>query len=380
MSTEISKNANIIGEDMKEMRKELQSITTNKKVFLKDAYTLMLDVLDPSSPLTFSDLLANRKQEGSVIKLTAKETTMQKLIEIFSLRPVQPPTFWQLLDEQKIEAPTRLSKLRCCFNATYFILTSGSVEVNLKDLDDAFYEPDNEATCRIAIDFMLVQCRKHFHRAHPPHPTYEYTAGPSTPAKAISTSPKPLRFYPECTISVDMPNPSDENSKFIISGRADWALGYDSKEGALLVAVEAKKRSELMQGQAQLLAYLCILREHRRRAGKTNTVIQGFYSDGNLYWFMCLKDDGTVMQSLPTHVRSPEGANMAFSFIIAMMEAASKSTPNASPTKSLLQQKKEVSEFRDEGRLKTFEELVIEESDEDMEDVEDFSNILGKKS
>jgi hypothetical protein len=78
---------------------------------------------------------------------------------------------------------------------------------------------------------------------------------------------KPVRLFPESSLSVQM---HKKNGEFLVTGRADWALGYSNAgdEGALLVAIEAKQRSEFSKGEAQLIAYLAILRENRLRAGK----------------------------------------------------------------------------------------------------------------
>lgn len=62
-------------------------------------------------------------------------------------------------------------------------------------------------------------------------------------------------------------------------------MGYKSMgdEGSLLNAMVAKQRSEFSKGEAQLTAYLAILRENRRRAKKVNYRTQGFYSDGTIW-------------------------------------------------------------------------------------------------
>jgi hypothetical protein len=192
------------------------------------------------------------------------------------------------------------------------------------------------------------------------------------------TPQKPIKLYPESTISVEIPNRSVPKSKFLVSGRADWTMGYSSKneDGALLVAVEAKQRSEFGAGESQLIAYLAILRENRRRAGKTNIITQGFYSDGTRFGFVCIKDDGTIMQSPTWDTRAPGGLGMVFSFIVAMLETALKSTPNASPTKPGVLQDKEIHDFDNEVWSKVYtlmdESLAVDDgSDDDMEDVID---------
>jgi hypothetical protein len=76
-----------------------------------------------------------------------------------------------------------------------------------------------------------------------------------------------------------MPNKLVPNGKILVTARADWALGYDTAgdEGTLLIAMEAKQRSEFSKGEAQLIAYLAILRENRLKARKPNIITQGFF-------------------------------------------------------------------------------------------------------
>lgn len=89
-------------------------------------------------------------------------------------------------------------------------------------------------------------------------------------------------MFPESNVSVRM---KMHQAEFLITGRADWAMGYKAMgdEGSLLNAIEAKQRSEFSKGEAQLTAYLAILRENRRRAKKVNHRTQGFYSDGTRF-------------------------------------------------------------------------------------------------
>jgi hypothetical protein len=185
------------------------------------------------------------------------------------------------------------------------------------------------------------------------------------------TPQKRIKLYPESTISVEIPNPSVPNGKFLVSGRADWTMGYSlkDKDGALLVAVEAKRRSEMSAGESQLIAYLAILRENRCRAGKTNIITQGFYSNGTRFAFVCIKDDATIVQSPTWDTRAPGGLGMVFSFIVAMLETALKSTPNALPTKPGVLQDKEIHNFDNEVWSKVYalmdESLAVDDSSDD---------------
>lgn len=97
-----------------------------------------------------------------------------------------------------------------------------------------------------------------------------------------------VRLFPETFLAIQMCDPIIPERKIQVTGRADWALGYskNGKEGAWLVTIGAKQRSEFSRGEAQLIAYLAILRETCLRAKKTNIVSQGFYSDGCQFVFI----------------------------------------------------------------------------------------------
>ena len=179
---------------------------------------------------------------------------------------------------------------------------------------------------------------------------------------------------------MEVPNRSVPNSKFLVSGRADWAMGYSSKDedGALLVAVEAKQRSEFGAGESQLITYLAILRENRLKAGKTNIITQGFYSDGTRFGFVCIRDNEAIVESATWDTKTGIGLKMVFSFIVAMLETALKSSPTVTPTKPGVLQDKEIHNFKDEVWSKVYrlmdESIVVgDDNDDDMKDVIDLS-------
>ena len=260
---------------------------------------------------------------------------------------------------------------------------------HLSDLDQAFYEEQSEATCRITIDIILIQCRKYIREKYfPTKADPAFLTAPSTPAKdafglLAETPRRPTKMYPESTISVEVPSRSAPHKKFLVSGRADWVLGYSPKDedGALLVALEAKQRSEFSSVESQLIAYLAILRENRRKAGKTNIITQGFYSDGRRFAFVYITEDGTVEQSSCWDITAEGGLSMVFSFIVAMLETAVKSTPTATPTKPGKQQDKEIQDFEDEVWSKYYklrdESLRVDnDSDHDMDNTIEISEVF----
>ena len=239
---------------------------------------------------------------------------------------------------------------------------------------------------------MLVQCRKYLRHKHQSAETaYSINANvanatnPSTPRKAVVNMPaaepiKRVKLFPEASLSIEMRNKLIPNGKILVTGLADWALGYSTAgdEGTLLVAIEAKQRSEFSKGEAQLIAYLAILREHRLRARKTNIITQGFYSDGMRFAFICITADGIIEKSAIFEINFARELKIVFNFIVTMMETAMKSTPNVTPTKPGQLQEKEVNHYKDEVWSKIYalvEESVVMCSDDDMEDAIDVSRI-----
>jgi hypothetical protein len=246
----------------------------------------------------------------------------------------------------------------------------------LRDLRYALYDTYSEATCRIAVDIMLVQCRKYLRDKHESAETEVNV--PSTPTRAVvnivaAQSMQHVMLFPEAPLSVEMPNKSVPNSKFLVTGLADWALGYGTAgdEGALLIAMEAKQRTEFSKGEPQLIAYLAILRENRLRAKKTNITTQGFYSDGTRFAFIYITEDGIIEKSAVFDTDFGSHLKIVFNFIITMMETAMKSTPNATPTKPGQQREKEVNHFKDEVWTKVYaqmDETIALCVEADMED------------
>jgi hypothetical protein len=91
----------------------------------------------------------------------------------------------------------------------------------------SIYNPDSEATCRIGIDLILLQCSLLLQRKL----SSDSSDKPLTPSKKRSRKTQ-ISLFPEAEISVDVKSAGE------VSGRADWAFGYGTK------FVEAKTRSE----------------------------------------------------------------------------------------------------------------------------------------
>jgi hypothetical protein len=131
----------------------------------------------------------------------------------------------------------------------------------------------------------------------------------------------------------------EKNGKnWLISGIADWAMGYGNRaaleDGTVLLAIEAKRRELYSGAEGQLLAYLATIRQLRIQANKENVMTQGFFSDGSRYTFVCIRNDGTVMISDSYNTSHKTGLKAAFNFLLNVLTTAANSSPNTSPIKA----------------------------------------------
>jgi hypothetical protein len=230
-------------------------------------------------------------------------------------------------------------------SADFWFLT----EVELKNFMRIQYDM-NETACRIAVDYVLIACKVRLAQIqqNSGFPNIEHmalddkAARPTTPLRKTYAD---LLVFPEMNLAVTVRHAAT-STRYSVCGRADWAIGYDSRkncqDGSVLVAVEAKKPSKLGEARAQLLTYLAILRQLRLQEGKRNCTVQGFYSDGNQYRFMMIDHQGFINESVNYDVRREEDVTIVFNWILAILVTAAKSSPSSSPTKPGAQQDKEI--------------------------------------
>lgn len=157
-------------------------------------------------------------------------------------------------------------------------------------------------------------------------------------------------MFPELEISTTITDPETQ-TPICITGRADWAFGYGlhsgRETGSLLVVIGAKKRSTLFGAEPQLLAYLAMIWQQRAAAGKTNTDVQGFFTDGGYYIFAAIRANGVVERSRVLDIKGPVSRKTIFNFVVTILESAIKSSPST-PTKSIKRQQEEVFSFEKE--------------------------------
>ena len=187
---------------------------------------------------------------------------------------------------------------------------------------------------------------------------------PTTPSMAAKSTlqPLPIKVFPEMALSVQVKRGGRE---WHISGIADWAMGYGDRaaleDGTVMLAVEAKQKKYLFGAEAQLLAYLATIRQLRIQANKKNVMTQGFYSDGENYRFLCIRNNGTVMKSLPYDISiHKRQLKSVFNFLLCMLITAQESSPNTSPTKLGPEQDERIENFDRDVFVEVFEDIGMD--------------------
>lgn len=118
--------------------------------------------------------------------------------------------------------------------------------------------------------------------------------------------------------------------------------------GLLLNAMETKQRSEFSKGEAQLIVYLVILHENRRKAKKVNCQTQDFYSNNTRFGFLCIIKESIVRQFRILDISKKGELKVVFSFIVNIMETAIKMTSTVTFTQPGLQQDLEIDTYHNE--------------------------------
>jgi hypothetical protein len=321
--------------------------------------------------------------------LTAGDATVDQVVEIFGLKFTGEP--WEQREET-YDAPRSLSILTHPFHFKSGI-TNLLQAYNLNQLKKALYDTSSEAYNRIAIDYLIVACMvKHrdilseqsrllandltaattpiteqseLLTNSPHHQQATEITGPSDIAPTTplmvpkSTSqPLPIKVFPEMSLSVQVEKGGQE---WLVSGIADWAMGYGDRavleDGTVLLAIEAKRKENISDAEAQLLAYLATIRQLRIQANKKNVMTQGFFSDGVKYTFMCIRNNGTVMKSTQYDLSFNRHLKSVFNFLLSILITAAESSPNTSPTKPGPEQDKEIENFDRDIFVKVFEDV-----------------------
>jgi len=250
--------------------------------------------------------------------LTAGDATVDQVVEIFGLKFTGER--WEQREET-YDAPRSLTILTHPFHFKSGI-TNLLQAYNLNQLKKALYDTSSEAYNRIAIDYLIAACMvKHKDilskqsrlpandptaattpiaeqselPTNSPHdqqateitgPSY---IAPTTPLMAPKSTfqPLPIKVFPKMSLFVQVEKGGQE---WLVSriGYGDRAV---SEDGTVLLAIETKRKENVSNAEAQLLAYLATIRQLRIQANKKNVMMQGFFSNGEIYRFMCIRNN-----------------------------------------------------------------------------------------
>jgi len=207
---------------------------------------------------------------------------------------------------------------------------------------------------------------------------------PTTPLMAPQSTfqPLPIKAFPEMSLSVQVEKGGQE---WLVSGIADWAIGYGDRavleDGTVLLAIEAKRKENVSNAEVQLLVYLATIRQLRIQANKKNVMTQGFFSDGEVYRFICICNNGTVMKSRHYDIPLNRHLKSVFNFLLSMLITAAESSPNTSPTKPGPEQDEKIENFDRDIFVSVFEDVDYNipiptiYHDEEMEEADEWSDI-----
>lgn len=183
------------------------------------------------------------------------------------------------------------------------------------------------ATRRIAVDFLLAACRLFLTR----------------PVKGRVAWPPPMTRLPpgvfaELDLSVEITHPTSGQPIRVV-GQANYGLGHGGRgaleDGSFMGAVEVERRMLFSLAEGPLLAHLAILRELNIQQRGTSPTVRGFYTDGERYTFVAIRNDGSIQQSVVYQLDFAEDKQprlkTIFNFIIAILDTMSKDLPYTVP-------------------------------------------------
>ncbi|KAL0634831.1 hypothetical protein Q9L58_006264 [Maublancomyces gigas] len=139
------------------------------------------------------------------------------------------------------------------------------------------------------------------------------------------------------------------NHDYVLSGRADFAIGYGTTEhggspiDSYLILVDTKHAGTFAVVWLQMMA--CVRMVHRNyvKGGKQNATVYGICSDGMRYRFVAVGNNGLLWKSPELSIVSQR--THVYSYVQHILSAAEFSTPSISPTKVGEKRESEIRKF-----------------------------------
>ncbi|KFZ17437.1 hypothetical protein V501_01711 [Pseudogymnoascus sp. VKM F-4519 (FW-2642)] len=199
----------------------------------------------------------------------------------------------------------------------------------------------NEAYTRTILDQIIIGCvyeeniasQRGRSESPPGEPPAVCHSHPPKP-QLIIEEPAQLELSHETPLSGEIVFKGEDR---ILTGFADYSLFYESKSkdtlGTNLVIMEAKKTGFSDGALPQLVSYLGIVPTARREQGKSNAVVYGIASNGVVFRFCRVNNDGQFSQSAPLDWRMDGHKERIFSTIRMIVRTAALSSPSTTPIK-----------------------------------------------
>lgn len=167
-----------------------------------------------------------------------------------------------------------------------------------------------------------------------------------------------------------------EGEDRLLSGFADYTVWYDARKSTLatnLIIVEAQKLGGTDMCLPQLSAYMGAVHDIRKEEGKTNSTVFGAASDGNLFRFCRVDNDGRWSQSFLLEWEQGQESQI-YSMFRTLIRIAALSSPSTSPIKDPEKRERVLAEFGTPTRSTSYDfglkDLEIYEEGSDIEIVE----------
>ncbi|KKZ68314.1 hypothetical protein EMCG_05989 [[Emmonsia] crescens] len=205
----------------------------------------------------------------------------------------------------------------------------------LQSLEELRYvvsgSPSNEAYIRCAINLILVSCISEEKRLAEVERLKDVKSQPALHPSSRPTTPDPpapvsLQFETKLSFPVEV-----HGQTKLLVGKADYALWYNTEEdmGTNLLVVEAKKKFFAYSAIPQLIAYMGIVHQQRKLAGRRNAVVYGIASDSYEFRFLRL-DNNSKLSKSPVYDWVSHAADIV-SYIRFTIRAAILESPSTSP-------------------------------------------------
>jgi hypothetical protein len=162
----------------------------------------------------------------------------------------------------------------------------------------------------------------------------------------------------------------------LLTGFADYSVWYDSAQkqtlATNLLIIEAKRWGTTDLALPQLAAYMGIVHATRKEESKENSVVYGAASDGRVFRFCRIDNNGFFVQSGLLEWISHK--DQIYSIMRSLLRAAALSSPSTTPIKDPMRRKIVLESFSSPqhsqkfdyslGKLKVYYEEDLEEGDE----------------